>query len=267
MNRISDSQWEHFEREGYVLLGNVATGDTLAGLQQRIDEIMLGNAGVDYQRMLMQLDSADGVYESAGEQTRGFKGERLDYRKIEQLENDALFLAYMQHPVFEDAARRVYGDVPISAFRAMMMNKPARRGTQLPLHQDRWRALDRDPLLTIYTALDAADETNGCVEIIPRTHHTLLNPQHGSGFLTAEMAACYDDHPDRMPLRLQAGEVALLHNWTLHASGINSTNRPRRAFSVCLMEAATVNLRYGQPAARSIIFGEGALLPENCRSA
>lgn len=259
MDLMSKSQWDEFDTEGYLLLGQIASDELLGAMQHRIDEIMLGKANVDYARMLMQLDSTDGAYESAGEQTRGFKGGTLSYRKIEQLETDPVFLAYMQLPIFEEAARRFHGDQPVAAFRAMMMNKPAGQGTELPLHQDRWRALDRDPLLTIYTALDDANEDNGCVQLIPRTHHTLLNPDHPSGFLTPEMASAYTDGPPRVPLTMKAGEVALLHNWTLHASGINSTNRSRRAFSVCLMDAATINQRYRRPAGRHIIFGEGAL--------
>ena len=41
---------------------------------QRIDDIMLGRAKIDYSRLMMQLDSSTGKYEDAGEQSRGFKG-------------------------------------------------------------------------------------------------------------------------------------------------------------------------------------------------
>ena len=72
---VTAAQWASFNAEGYLRLGTVATPAMLASLQQRIDEIMLGTAPVDYKRMLMQLDSADGAYESAGVQNKGFKGE------------------------------------------------------------------------------------------------------------------------------------------------------------------------------------------------
>lgn len=254
MALISSSDWKTFDENGYLRLGRVADDAMLAAMQQRIDDIMLGRADVDYDRMLMQLDSTDGVYESAGPQTRGFKGPTLNYRKIEQLENDSVFRKYITLPIFEEVARHFYGDIAISAFRAMFMNKPAGHGTVLPLHQDRWRALDKDPLITIYTALDAATPENGCVEIIPGTHLRLLNPKHPSGFLTPEMATAFDDDARRMHLILEPGEVVLLHNWTLHSSGVNRTNAPRRAFSVCLMDASTMSERYNRPAARSVLF-------------
>lgn len=261
MDPISAAQWQAFDTEGFVRLGRIVPELMLQAMQRRIDEIMLGKADLDYDRMLMQLDSADGAYESAGEQTRGHKGKTLNYRKIQLLERDPVFLAYMQLPVFAEAARHFYGDLPVAVFRAMFMNKPAGRGTVLPLHQDRWRALDRDPRLTIYTALDAANEENGCVQIIPGTQHEILNPRHPSGFLTPEMAQAFANDPRRISLVLKAGEVVLMNPWTLHCSGVNHTQRSRRAFSVCLMDAATMSLRYNRLASRSIIFGEGAMPP------
>ncbi|MDG1442859.1 MAG: phytanoyl-CoA dioxygenase family protein [Pseudomonadales bacterium] len=259
MNEISEQQWQEFDALGYLRLGKIGPAEMVQAMRVRIDEIMLGEADLDYDRMLMQLDSNDGAYDSAGEQTRGHKGRTLNYRKIQLLERDPVFLAYMQLPIFAEAAKHFYGDEPVAAFRAMFMNKPAGQGTVLPLHQDRWRALDRDPKLTIYTALDGANEENGCVEIIPGTQHTLLNPDHPSGFLAKDMAQKYECHPDRFPLILEEGEVVLLNPWTLHGSGINRSSSPRRAFSVCLMDAGTMSMRYKRLASKSIIFGEGAM--------
>ncbi len=254
MNHFSTQDWALFDKQGYLRIGKVADAATIASLCARIDDIMLGRAVIDYRRMVMQLDSSDGIYESAGKQSHGFKGATLGYRKIEQLESDSEFHAYMSLPIFEEAARHFYGNIAISAFRAMFMNKPANKGTFLPLHQDHWRALDRDPVLTIYTALDPATEENGCMELIPGTHHTVLNPSHPNGFLTPQMAAGFDNDPRRFHLTLEAGEVVLMHNWTIHGSGMNRTSRPRRAFSVCLMDAMTMSLRYDRLAARSILF-------------
>ena len=255
---FSAADWARFDEQGYLRLGKVADDATIAALCTRIDDIMLGRAEVDYKRMVMQLDSSDGVYESAGVQSHGFKGATLGYRKIEQLEEDPLFHQYMTLPVFEEVARHFYGTRAVSAFRAMFMNKPAKQGTYLPWHQDRWRALDRDPLVTVYTALDRATVENGCVELIAGSHHTLLNPQHPHGFLTPAMAAQFDTDPRRLQLTLEAGEVVLFHNWTIHGSGINSTDKPRRAFSVCMMDAATMSLRYKRLAARSVLFAATA---------
>ncbi len=263
MDLLTAKQWAEFEERGVVRLGRVIDEDRVQALRSRIDEIMLGRAKVPYERMLMQLDSDSGKYEDAPAQSMGHKGATLNYRKIQELEFDPLFLEYMQHPIFADTCRRLYGrGTAIACFRAMFMNKPAHRGTFLPWHQDRWAYLDRDPLLTVYTALDAANIENGCVQIIPGSHRLgLLNPEHVSGFLTAEQAAEQAAKGPIEHLVLGEGEVALLHNWVLHASDVNRSSNSRRAFSVCYMDAATYDKRAKGPASSSVIFGEGALTP------
>lgn len=238
-NMLTDEQWLQFERDGYVSLGKLLSDDDLGALQQRMNEIMLGTADVDYTRMLMQLDSLDGQH--AGEQSKGFKGATLAYRKIQDLEHDALFLDYMQQPIFRTICERVYGtDTPIAAFRAMFMNKPAHQGTLLPWHQDRWTHLDRDPLVTVWTALDPATIANGCVQVIPGSHlQGLVNPSDASGFITEAQAQQFADEDQVVNLELEAGAVVLLHNWLLHRSDTNGTDIPRRAFSVCYMDGLT----------------------------
>ena len=94
----------------------------------------------------------------------------------------------MRQPLFEDICRRTYGDEnPIDINRAMFMNKPAGKGTFLPWHQDRWPRYDRDPQITLWTALIQPPKRMAG-RSYPGSHHTLINPDHPSGFLTPEMA-------------------------------------------------------------------------------
>jgi ectoine hydroxylase-related dioxygenase (phytanoyl-CoA dioxygenase family) len=140
----------------------------------------------------------------------------------------------------------------------MFMNKPANRGTFLPWHQDRWTALDRDPQITLWTALDPATKENGCVQVVPRSHrHGLINPTHPSGFLSKAQSAAICTEDRIVYLELEPGEVVLLHNYLLHASDTNRSSQSRRAFSVCYMEAAT--LQNGEPGHFPAVFSEPAL--------
>lgn len=258
---ISEAQWATYEAQGYLRLGHVMDEGELESLQQRIDDIMLGTADADYERIMMQLDRDPAVGgDRPGPQSRGHKVATLCYRKIQGLEYDPLFLSFMQKPIFEEICAKVYGeDTPIACFRAMFMNKPAREGTPLVWHQDRWTDLSIDPLVTIWTALDPATPANGCVKIIPGSHKRLINPSHGSGFLTEEQAEQVASENEAIDLEVALGETVLLHNWLLHSSGTNSTDIARRAFSACYMNAATQS-RSGNTF--PILFGEGALEPE-----
>lgn len=265
---ITPAQWAEYETNGYLKLGKLLDDSGVEVLRQRIDDIMLGRAEIDYDRIMMQLDSSSGAYGDAGPQSLGHKGATLDYRKIEWLEFDPLFLAYVQRPEFRDICARVYGpNKTIRCFRAMFMNKPANKGTLLPWHQDRWVHLDRDPLLTVWTALDPATVANGCVQVIPGSHKLgVINPDHPSGFLTDEQIAAHCSNERAVYLELAAGEVALLHNWLLHRSDKNHSNISRRAFSVNYMDADTrlvpSHIRPSIPE-YTLVFGPGALQPED----
>ncbi|HEY0867879.1 MAG TPA: phytanoyl-CoA dioxygenase family protein [Fimbriimonas sp.] len=240
---LTDAMWERYEEDGFLKLGKVLSDSDLRALQERIDAIMLGEATVDYDRLLMQLDSQTGAYGDAGVQSMGHKGSTLEYRKIQNLEHDDLFGEFVRRDLFRDICARTYGkETPISCFRAMFMNKPSNKGTKLPWHQDAWIDLDRQPLITTWTALDPATKANGCVEVIRGSHRMgLINPEHPSGFLTDAQAKEYC-RPEKVEhLELDPGECVLLHNWLLHSSDVNRTAVSRRAFSVCYMDARTVS--------------------------
>ena len=213
MTTLDDAQWLEFEANGFLRLGRELSDAELAALQQRIDDIMLGKADVDYDRMLMQLDgnvdrdrmkqvmegeTEQDDYCTAYPQSNGHKGATLNYRKIQDLEYDPVYLEYLSRPLFRGICNHVYGTGRrIAIYRAMLMNKPAGAGSYLPWHHDRWAELDRDPLITVWTALDPATRESGCLQIIPGSHKRLINPD---GFLTAEEADEHFGHgTDRVP--------------------------------------------------------------------
>ena len=260
---ITGDELRRFREQGYVRLGRLLDDRDLDALRTRIDRIMLGAADAPYDRMLMQLDPSTDPPEHLQGQTKGHKGATLAYRKVQDLELDPLFHAYLTRPLFADLCRRIYGPgTPVACYRAMFLNKPAGGGSDLIWHQDRWTELDRDPLITVWTALDPASKANGCVEIVPRSHGRLRNPVSSSGFLSDEQREELDRQiaagaagVSTIHLEMEAGEAVLLHNWTLHRSGTNRTDLPRRAFSVCYMDGATRST--GGGAHRLVFDGDG----------
>lgn len=253
---LSAEQRAHWESDGYVRLGQVADERLLSSMQTRIDDLMLGK--LPNEHIWFQPDSETGRYGDVPSTEGRWAGSTLAYRKIERLERDPVFLAYIQHPAFRGITGELVGE-DVSIFRAMFMNKPARKGTHLPYHQDagtQW-GLDRDPFMTIWTALDDATVANGCVQVIPGSHRLGLLSEHGHT-ITAEQEARYARDEASVFLEARAGEALLLHNLLLHRSGINDTDRPRRAFSVVYMDAATRDATGG---GREFprVFGEGAM--------
>ncbi|MFT3767129.1 MAG: phytanoyl-CoA dioxygenase family protein [Minicystis sp.] len=229
-----------YAAEGYARLGRVISDEALAALRARADDLMLGR--VTYEGLFFQHDTVTGRYDDL-EFGKGWRGPSLNYRKLEKLEKDPLFFSLIQSPLFARIARAVIGDA-VSVYRAVLFNKAANGGTVLPFHQDggRFWGLDRDPVLQVWVALDDAPLEAGCVEFIPKSHLAGLATPLG-GLVPAALVAEQDADRRAVSVPARAGEAMLIHNMVWHRSGVNRTAAPRRAFTVCYLDAETRCLR------------------------
>ena len=99
----------HFAEHGYARLGRVLGAEGLEALRERADDLMLGR--VSYPGFFWQMDAPSGRYADAP-LGLGWQGPSLDYRKLEKLEKDPRFLAWMENPLFERLVRALIpGDV------------------------------------------------------------------------------------------------------------------------------------------------------------
>lgn len=232
-----DEAVAHYREHGWARLGKIADADTIAQLQARANAIMLGE--VTYPGLFFQHDSESGRYEDL-EYGKGWKGPSLAYRKVEKLELDPLFWAWLANDTFRRVAAKVYPQQDVTLYRAFLMNKHAGGGSDLPWHQDggNFWGLDRDPVLQIWTALDDAPEDGGCVEFAVGSHRQGLATPLGGVVPTEKLGAVGAEYkPVRVPA--VAGEVLLIHNHVWHRSGRSAGGKPRRALSVCYMDGRT----------------------------
>ena len=247
-----------FDRDGYALLGRVASDEALGALRARTCDLMFGR--VTYPGLFFQRDTESGKYDDL-EFGKGWEGPSSNYRKIEKVEVDPVFRAWLENPLFERLARRKIAEPEITIYRAVIMSKRENGGTVLPWHQDggAFWGLDRDPELQIWTALDDAPQDAGCVEVVPGSHRAGLATKLG-GMIPKDVVDAAGAEAKTIPLPARAGEVILLHNYVWHRSGVNTTAAPRRALSVCYMPGSTRCLRRRRaPRAFSPVFRGGSL--------
>jgi hypothetical protein len=231
---------KNFERTGFSRLGPVLSDQGLQALGERLEDLMLGRQRVE--GLFFQPDAPSGRYEDL-RFGLGWQGPSLEYRKIEKLERDPLFRAWIENPLFARIARAFIGE-PVALYRAVTFVKSASGGTALPWHQDGgdfW-GIDRMPSLQIWTALDDAPVEAGCLEVVPGSHLRGLATPKGGTIPDARVEE--DLRAGRVvPLPARAGEALLVHNAVWHRSGVNTTGRRRAALSICYMSAATRCLR------------------------
>ncbi|MDB4994176.1 MAG: phytanoyl-CoA dioxygenase, partial [Myxococcaceae bacterium] len=109
----------HYREHGYARLGKLASEETCAALRTRTDELMMGT--VKYPGLFFQIDTESGRYDELT-YGKGYEGPSLNYRKIEKLELDPLFFAWIGNPLFERVAHAVIGG-EIAIYRATLFTK------------------------------------------------------------------------------------------------------------------------------------------------
>lgn len=229
-----DAAVDRWRDQGFAVLRGVGRPDTIARLRDRFDDLITGR--MPDPGLFFQPDAASGRYDDVVSED-GWRGPDVAYRKVERLDLDPLFWAWATNPVFERLVQRVH---PRGArlYRATVFQKVARRGSETPWHQDGGRlwGLSRDPELQVWTALDAAGPDSGALEGVPGSHHWGLATDRGGLVPAAHVAT---SGADRLATRIDAapGDVVLLHNLAWHRTGANTSDAPRRAFTLSLLDA------------------------------
>jgi phytanoyl-CoA hydroxylase len=228
------------ERDGVARLGRVLADSGLQALRERAEALMLGR--IVYPGMFFQLDSTTGRHQDAP-LGLGWQGPSLGYRKLEKLEQDPIFRAWLENALFERVARaRIAGNIAL--YRAILFNKGPLGGSDIPWHQDGgalW-GLSEAPTLQIWTALDDAPVGGGCLEFVPGSHRWGLATPLG-GVVPRSQVEQADAERRAIALPVAAGEALLVHNMVWHRSGRNRPGQRRLAFSTCYMSEATRCLR------------------------
>lgn len=224
-----------YRAQGFARLGPLLSDAELTALRERAEALMLGR--VSWPGMFFQMDAATGDYRDAP-LGLGWQGPSLHYRKLEKLELDDRFRALIRHPSLEPVVRAL---IPgrVRLYRAIVFNKAAAGGTEIPWHQDAGRlwGLSEDPEVQVWTALDDAPLDGGCLEFVPCSHLDGLASPLG-GVVPEALVAEREAEAKAVPVPVKAGESVLLHNLVWHRSGKTRTGQRRLGFSACYLSEA-----------------------------
>lgn len=178
-------------------------------------------------------------------------GERGD-RGMRQIPMPSFFLSHWRaHRYFERAlqvARALCGQ-EMDYYYDQAFLKPARCGAVIPWHQDEAYWGEVGPAVTCWLALSDVEERQGCMEFVPGSQTRGLQ-RHEKAGLAQQYAANPEmalDHLEavgvevsgsiRVPLR--AGDAAFHHLRTLHRTGANVTDAPRRGLATHMAAASS----------------------------
>ena len=176
------AQWNDYSRDGYLHLGKVLEPD---GGERALRSGPTTSRSADRRTGTCRCSSTPAAStRSCRRPCHAFdQGHDRSTARSRGSRADDLFAALVRHPLSSRVCARQYGaHAAVSIFRAMVMNKPAGQGTDLPVAPGRRRRLGARPRPAGHRlgGPRPGDAANGCVEVIPGTHRLGLLSLYGS---------------------------------------------------------------------------------------
>ena len=222
VERVFDrAQQEQFEREGYVVARGLFSTDEVERLKGH------------YMR-LRALGSYPG--DSAGVARAGVPEESPDPlkkypRMIHMHRWDDVSLRWMIDPRLRVALTELLGREPY-AVQTMLYFKPAGARGQA-MHQDQfYLRVQPGTCMAAWMALDACDEANGCLKVVPGTQHLPILCTERANTVESFTDTTVPIPPGKkiVSVLMAPGDVFFFNGSLIHGSGPNfSTDRFRRS--------------------------------------
>jgi len=224
--KLSDDQISFFKENGYLAGVKMLDEEQVDFLRKELAEI----ADVDHPAHNLYYEFHSN--ESSDPSTILFHA--LGAWRIGTGFHDVLW-----NPRFLVAASQLLGNVPVRFWHDQLFWKPAKKGGVVAWHQDYsyWTRTKPIAHLTCWCGLDDATKENGCLQYIAGSHKWGLLPkpvlagdiQGIKDFLNDEQKKQFE-RPQFAEVK--AGEAIFHHSLTLHGSGENKSDKPRRAFVI-----------------------------------
>jgi len=224
MNGMNPDEIAHYTTEGYVIPTFSLSAAEVLELRQSVDALIENNPGVRPEHLVnahIARDNAEGVIGA-----------------------DAI-LDLARHPRVLDQVESVIGP-DIVLWGCQLFCKPAGDGMEVPWHQDgQYWPIRPLATCTVWIAIDDSLIDNGCLRVIPRSHHQQEVFDHHTDNrerLTLNQAVNTEhmDDTTAADLELQAGQMSLHDVYLIHGSNRNTSTRRRAGIAIRYMPGSSV---------------------------
>jgi ectoine hydroxylase-related dioxygenase (phytanoyl-CoA dioxygenase family) len=222
---LSTEQIESYHRDGYLVLPAITTPEEVAGLREIYDRLFATEAGRKEGDHL-DLSSADEDGQAA------VLPQILNPSKYAPELIDTIFRANAQA-----IARQLLGDE--AEYRGDHAIRKSPHGeAPTPWHQDEayWEPDIEYNELSIWIPLQEATIENGCMQFVPGTNSQDVLPHHPIGNDPRVIGLEVDDAEERskggVACPIPAGGATIHASRTLHYTGPNRSDGPRRAYII-----------------------------------
>ena len=220
---LSQAQLDFFRREGYLALHAITSAAEVMQLQAIYDQLFATKAG------RAEGDHLDLVTTDEDDQAPVLP-QILNPSKYAP----ALLATRFQANALAIAKQLLGPDAAPGGDHAIL--KPPHTPAATPWHQDEayWDADKEYESISIWIPLQPATLANGCMQFVPGTHRQEVLPHHPIGNDVRVIGIEVDDVDqvvtEAVACPLPAGGATIHHSRTLHYTGPNNTDQPRRAY-------------------------------------
>ena len=205
----------NFERDGFVVQPSFYGVDELLAIEDALRRFIA--------ERISGLPAVHVFYED--------KSNLSALKQIQQLHKYERFFEELMNDKPKKLAQELLGE-PVISKNLQYFNKPPSTGQATPVHQDGYYfMLQPCHGLTMWMALDAADEENGCVRYLAGSHIHGMRPHARTQTLGFSQAISdYNSEADEIICLAQPGDLLAHHALTIHRADANtSATRSRRA--------------------------------------
>lgn len=225
---LDPQQLEQWERDGYIVLRDLFSSEETQSLLEHFMQLH-ANGPVEGFFSPLPLD------ESNGDLLRAYP------RMLHPHRWDGVARRYLLDRRFEALLHELLGEKPLAAQSMFYFKPPGARGQAL--HQDNfYLKVAPGTCVAAWVALDAADEQNGGLFVVPGSHKLDVLCPHAAD-LSKSFTIEEVDVPAGMsavPVELKAGDVLFFNGSVIHGSFSNTArNRFRRSFICHYVPAST----------------------------
>ncbi len=229
---LSAAQIEQFDRDGYCLVENAFSAETLATLTAAIDPHE--QQGTDFLRT-----QPDETFFIA-------KADAITFT-VHLVARNEVCRQFTRHDSLLGVAGDLIGD-NVSMYWDQAVYKKPEPVRDFPWHQDNGYAyVEPQQYLTCWVPLTDATVDNGCPWVAPGVHR-IGTLEHTVGPFGL---SCLDSFEDSIPVEAPAGSIVVFSSLTPHRTGPNRTDQVRKSYIVQYAPTGSIIRNSADPADRT----------------
>jgi len=230
---LTAAQGDQYDKDGYLIFPELFSPDEVAILRGEVERV----SNVDSKCIVRE--------EEGGPAKTIFRMHENDGETASRAVRAAA-----RSPRALGVAQQLLGDDALYLHHCKTNVKAAIQGSAWPWHQDfgSWHldGIAEPQLTTMVVMLDEATEFNGCLYLLPGSHHEGRHQPHWDDSTAyslwavepAEMRSMIGRYPDPVSVTGKAGTAAIFHCNNLHASGHNLSAQDRCQMYFCYNRVA-----------------------------